>query len=40
MNMLLYQVLAYTIHEKILKVHTKTKRLKYVSTWHKKFLIT
>ena len=29
-NMLLYQILAFTIHEKILKSHTKTINLKYL----------
>ena len=28
--MLLYQILAFTIHEKILKSHTKTINLKYL----------
>ena len=28
-NILLYQILAYTIHEKILKSHTKLMNLKY-----------
>ena len=29
MNMLLYEILACTIHEKILKSHTKVVNLKY-----------